>query len=154
MRYVIHHSLPKSLLSFYQESGRAGRDGLEADCLLFWRAADVSRISTLIYEVSWYCPIAREAADLPPARSPITLAARRSVRTFARLTLSSNADHLATVFEMIQMCEDLRTCRKIAFSRSFSDTATFEADGKGAACGLCDNVRDASLDHLLQLTFA
>ncbi|GAA6062989.1 hypothetical protein JCM10212_004971 [Sporobolomyces blumeae] len=49
VRFVVHHTLAKSLANLYQEGGRAGRDGLESDCITYFRAADASRISTLIY---------------------------------------------------------------------------------------------------------
>jgi ATP-dependent DNA helicase RecQ len=41
VRAVIHLALPKSVEQYYQEAGRAGRDGLAADCFLFWQYKDV-----------------------------------------------------------------------------------------------------------------
>lgn len=44
VRYVIHHSMPKTLTHFYQESGRAGRDGLPSKCIVFFAYRDKARL--------------------------------------------------------------------------------------------------------------
>lgn len=94
IRYVVHMNLPKTLENYYQEIGRAGRDGLESTTLLLFSAADIVQQKAFI-------------DDLPD--TPYKQHAYEKLNTIARFADSENCRHqqIATYFnDYIEPCHD------------------------------------------------
>ncbi|MBA94256.1 MAG: DNA helicase RecQ [Rickettsiales bacterium] len=51
IRFVIHYDLPKTIENYYQETGRAGRDGLESQCILFYSYGDTQKYESFIKQL-------------------------------------------------------------------------------------------------------
>ena len=62
--FVIHYNMPKSIEAYYQEAGRAGRDGAEADCILLYNTGDINTARFLIQNGS-------DNEDLDPIQKQI-----------------------------------------------------------------------------------
>ncbi|CBZ50960.1 hypothetical protein NCLIV_040350 [Neospora caninum Liverpool] len=112
VRFVIHCAMPKCLENFYQESGRAGRNGDEASCILFYNYHDKQRQSHLIQ---------LNSADGPSG-----------CRRHDDGQASRNEENL---LPMLAYCEEEDECRRRFILRHFGE------DFRGTCAVACDNCR-------------
>lgn len=126
VRYVIHHNMPGSLEAYYQEAGRAGRDGEASECMLLWNDSDIAT--------------ARFFIEQETENEVLTPEEQHMVRMSQRRRLAAMTGYCMTV-----------ECLRAYILRYFGDAAStnglesalgFPSDGRpmdGEGCGNCSN---------------
>lgn len=121
VRYVVHFNMPGSLEAYYQEAGRAGRDGEPAECLLMWNDSDIATARFFIEQDSGNEALTAEEAD--------------TVRASQRRRLAAMSNYCMTT-----------ACLRATILRYFGEAAEHNGNGNGFdshpdsnGCGNCSN---------------
>lgn len=115
VRFVIHAALPKSIEGFYQETGRAGRDGKLSRCLLFYNRQDKHILQSM-------------ARKSELKQEPSATEARRE----------APIDSIVRTEDMYQWANSNLDCRIESLSRYLGESVTY-------TCGNCDNCKNCKI---------
>ena len=128
VRRVIHYGAPKSLETYYQQTGRAGRDGSPSECIMFWSDGDFATNTRLI-----------EMSANTAASTSTEVATRKSSSSSSSLQLNHN---LALLAKMKEYTLAFSVCRRRLLLEYFGETPA------KPRCGNCDNCRKSPATHL------